>query len=275
MSLSRREKHSKAVNGPVTKDVEPMLSTLSSGSEEKKSRSLGGSALPILILPKIGKSLMASPLVVQFFAAASIGNIAIQQIGALSRRRRGILEDDGVSEMDVDSAKGDIEDAHEEYDQSDFVEVTGDYGFGRPRPQKRVGSIDDAESEHDEEFDFVENMTGNQALEKKNRKGVKLWGNSSTSKSEVVTGIEYINSNEKSQELKMPRKRTRGRGFGFMGKQSLSYEYAIAMEQVEKMSLRVQKAESTRDQYEIDCDRAMQQVSTNLNKCEVDATMIS
>mmetsp|Transcript_17394 Transcript_17394/g.26278 ORF Transcript_17394/g.26278 Transcript_17394/m.26278 type:complete len:1041 (-) Transcript_17394:804-3926(-) len=260
LSLSRREKHLTSVNGPVTKDIEPMLSTLSSGSEEKKSKSLGGSTLPILILPKIGKSLMDSPLVVQFFAAASIGNIAIQQIGALLRRRKFILEDNGVSEINVDSAKSisDIEDAHEEYDQSDFVEVTGDYGFGRPRPQKRVESIDDVESEHDEEFDFVENTTENQALEKKNRIGVKLWGNSSNSKSEVI--IENINSNDRSQELKMPKKRGRGRGFGFMGKQTLSYEYAIAMEQVEKMSLRVQKAESTRDQYEIDCDRAMQQL---------------
>lgn len=275
LSVLRGNEESKSVSSLGTKDIEPMLSTLKSGSEEHKSRSLGGSTLPILILPKLGRSLMASPLVVQFFAAASIGNIAIQQMGALSRRRKSNPEGDGMSGTDLDAAKitsdievtDDIFDVHDEYDQSEFVEVKGDYGFGRPKPQRRAKLIDDAESENEEAFEYIDSMSKDQSPKKKSRKGVKLWGNSSNSKSEVMTE----NTNDKSQELKIPKKRVRG--FGFMGKQALSYEYALAMEQVEKMNLRVQKAESTRDQYEIDCDRAMQQVSTNLHS--INATTVA
>ena len=71
-------------------------------SEVKKQTSPGitavGAALPIF-LPKIGRSLMESPISVQLFAITTVGNISLQQSGMKERFRRG-------KEKGEDSAAG-------------------------------------------------------------------------------------------------------------------------------------------------------------------------
>ncbi len=256
----------------TTNDAEQAFADINNSAIEGPSKAgkvAIGSAIPRL-LPKIGRSLIGSPVAVQVFAVASVGNIVLQHMGALKRKRK----DPAVSlssssrrtrPIVVDTTTTTTADeafdtaADLDYEESDYVEDVEGYGFGRPRPQRRPQR--QMEEEEGGGEDLIENLD---EPKKKNINGLGRFGwgklHRKTGKSESdITIVDTSVTSTVTEVPAIPKKR--GIGFGLMGRNSLEQEFDKALKEIEVLKVRAKRAEDTRDQLEIDCDSAMHQVS--------------
>ncbi len=250
-----------------TNDSKPTFSDINNSAIEGPSKAgkvAIGSALPIL-LPKIGRSLIGSPVAVQLFALASVGNIAFQHMGALKRKRKDSSGMPSSSSTVVETTATDEAfdaAADLDYEESDYVEDVEGYGFGRPRPQRRPQrQIQDDEGGLDDLIEVVEEP------KKKNKRGLGGFGLGKRHRKPKkgdsdITIVDTSATSTVAEVPVVPKKR--GMGFGLMGRNSLEHEFDKALKEIEELKIRAKKAEDTRDQLEIDCDSAMHQVSSKV-----------
>jgi hypothetical protein len=138
--------------------------------------SVPSSSIPIMLLPKLGKTLIHSPIAVQIFAAGTLGNIALNRLGWRKRmrmRKSGSDEDQNKSTF-LGSTVGDgarnndnilddtIYEVHSDFEDSEFVhddddddneddnkeEENSGSGFGRTRATRNYSTTKEFENSH-------------------------------------------------------------------------------------------------------------------------------
>ncbi len=170
--------------------IDSIIKSSSRQTKEIQSRENGNTstsstttALPALLIPKIGNALIHSPFAIQLFAGFTIVNIAYQRFLVSKKKGKGENKFNQIL-----SGQSHLYDSDDSDDETDMVE---DIGFGRPRPiQKRSGRIKQKKKEIREEIGEEEGSVGNFMEEdqpnnvdivsskrtQKPKKGLRLWG---------------------------------------------------------------------------------------------------
>lgn len=265
-------------------------------TQKKSVSSVPSSTLPIMLLPKIGQTLIHSPIAVQIFAAGTLGNIALSQLGWRKRKRMRKLESDEekngnsiVDKMvDTGARSNNLVDDHNiyevdsDFEESDFVndeKEVDDIGgrFGRPRRIRNYRSTTKGDenleqtdtndgslhlmreetAEHTSTATQDTSISNKQRKSKKNNRKLKLW----TRKNRIDESFGSVHRefDTEIQEYARPKPTKRKLTF-FRGRQALESEVSRLNIEVDKLLKRAVEAESVRDQFENDCDIAMHEV---------------
>jgi hypothetical protein len=159
-------------------------------------------AIPAVLLPQLGRTLINSPVSVQIFAALAVGNIALQRLGAklgwggrFFGKKNKAEDGDNESTMMHDQA---YESSEEEYDEEEYSDEDVDYmedlGFGRPRPTPRKAAAATAEAASQESIVDGEDDATDAKKEKKKRGS--FWGRTKKGNNEQSGGRYNGNRNE-------------------------------------------------------------------------------
>jgi len=286
-ALSEVEKHRET----FTEDFRN--SNLSKKVQSTKSTTDNTAALSVMLLPKLGKALIHSPIAVQLFAAGTLGNIAWAQLGWGKRKRvrrsktAGDDTENASESAAIDSAitsnSNNLDDNIYEIQSSDFEESDYDHedevgGFGRPiahslynsrsslnniiqedvtRASETVGGRDMV----DEDFSSVnagEEPKQDQFYSLKNKdRQLHIWGQRRMMGKRKV---RYERSSSNNHNDDDPKHGGRRHFAFFSGRKALELEVSRLSNEVDNLLRRAVEAESSRDQFENDCDSALQEV---------------
>jgi hypothetical protein len=160
-------------------------------------------AIPAVLLPQLGRTLINSPVSVQIFAALAVGNIALQRLGAklgwggrFFGKKNKAEDGDDESTMMQDQA---YESSEEEYDEEEYSEEDVDYledlGFGRPRPTPRKAAAATAAAAASQESIVDGEDDATDAKKEKKKRG-SFWGRTKKGNNEQSGGRYNGNRNE-------------------------------------------------------------------------------
>lgn len=252
-----------------------------SESREKSVPSVPSlSSLPIMLLPKIGRTFIHSPVAVQIFAAGTLGNIALQRLGW--RKRMRSRKSNGAAERNTEHASdGDVMDAtsrnnildeniyeiHSDIEEdSDYV-VVDDHddiggGFGRPIANRNNGKGIFKNGNQDQSKEVVlevkEDLTDRYALDEETAEDLSASGKP-ISLTKKQGKVQIWARRKGAEEQTRPKHGGRRMTF-FRGRQKLEMEVSRLNHEVDILLQRATDAESARDQFENDCDMALHQL---------------
>eukprot|EP00557_Chaetoceros_sp_GSL56_P013251 CAMPEP_0176483220 /NCGR_PEP_ID=MMETSP0200_2-20121128/3803_1 /TAXON_ID=947934 /ORGANISM="Chaetoceros sp., Strain GSL56" /LENGTH=762 /DNA_ID=CAMNT_0017879609 /DNA_START=86 /DNA_END=2374 /DNA_ORIENTATION=- len=254
------------------------------------------SSLPIMLLPKLGQTLIHSPIAVQIFAAGTLGNFALNRLGYRRKKKRMSMRkskgDDGegdgnslydstivgsastthssandrsnlyevYSDDDSDVVNDDEEEEEEEGVEEEEEEENVGGVFGRPRTTRNYSNVKDFDNlEKDDTYDVTIHSREDTADLSRATNNKERTSEKNNHIFKLWKGKRSMDENSQSEENVRPKPATRKLAF-FKGRKTLESEISRLTVEVDNLLKRAVDAESARDQFENDCDIAMHEL---------------
>ena len=213
-----------------------------------RAAAAAGTVLPIL--PLIGKTLIHSPIAVQIFALGTFGNFAVHRMKKLQKQKSNTDEKESTAET-----ADELFDLDSYFEESEYMDLD-DLSTETSNRQGSDDNLDEIEDLASSLFDDDEQMgiAKDKALDKKKKKSNnkkdkgRQKKDKGKKKKEKKAQVENISPEEDSPDLKSKPSKRRG----IFGGQKESQLQKLIRD-IDALTERADKAESTKDQLEADC----------------------